>query len=96
MMRVLRRKEILTELERLGISDTSEINAYIKEYKAYNDIKIKSLSISSPKLLRKTTKQISKSRCAHLSGVSDVDIYFPLTQRFPGLFKSQCVQKDKK
>ena len=95
-MLVLNRKEIVTELKRLGISDASEINSYIKMYKTYSDIKIESLSMSSRKLPRKTTKQISKSRCASLSAVNDIDIYFPLTQYFPSLFKSQCLQKDKK
>ena len=93
-MIALKRKEILTELKKLGISDASEIKSYIKEYKLYNDIKNESLSKSRPKLSCKTTNQISKARCASLSVVSDIEIYFPLTQHFPSLFKSQCLQKD--
>jgi aspartate carbamoyltransferase regulatory subunit len=81
-MAVLNRKETLTELKELGISDPSEINSFIKDYKAY--IKIKSFSNSSPKLSCKTSNQIS-----------NIDIYFLLTRQFPKLSKSQWCQKEK-
>ena len=35
-MKDLTRKEILDELKKLGVNNTSELNAYYKEYKGYS------------------------------------------------------------
>ncbi len=66
-MASLTKKEILTELKKMGINSTSEINSYYREYKEYST---KSSQAFLTRILKRIRRQILQQRNAYSMTVS--------------------------
>ncbi len=55
-MEILSKKEVLAELDKLGIDTTSDLKTYFKQYKTYFKLQNKSSYILSKRISRKNKK----------------------------------------
>ena len=61
-MDALNKKEVLAELEKLGIDTTSDLNTYFRQYKTYFKLQNKSEYILYKRMSRKNKKLLPQQK----------------------------------